>query len=99
MLQELQGPGISSRGIAFSGLNLYTLIGRGPDYAWSATSSIQDITDTYAVPLCNTDGSTPDPGLDHYLYHGQCLAMEELDPDQLVEARRSPTPPRPARTG
>jgi acyl-homoserine lactone acylase PvdQ len=78
MLQELEGPGISSRGIAFSGLNLYTLIGRGPDYAWSATSSVQDITDTFAATLCETDGSTPTAGSTHYLYHGQCLAMEDL---------------------
>jgi acyl-homoserine lactone acylase PvdQ len=78
MLQELQGPGISSRGIAFSGLNLYTLIGRGPDYAWSATSSIQDITDTFAVPLCETSGSTPTINSTGYLYRGQCLAMEPL---------------------
>ncbi|MFG1992812.1 penicillin acylase family protein [Actinoplanes sp. NPDC048988] len=78
MLQELQGPGISSRGIAFAGLNLYTLIGRGPDYAWSATSSIQDITDTYAVTLCNPGGGTPTVASTGYLYHGQCLAMEAL---------------------
>lgn len=78
MLQELQGPGISSRGIAFSGLNLYTLIGRGPDYAWSATSSVQDITDTFAAQLCETDGSAPTVASTHYLYHGQCLAMENL---------------------
>ncbi|WP_433292609.1 penicillin acylase family protein [Actinoplanes sp. CA-030573] len=78
MAQELQGPGISSRGIAFSGLNLYTLIGRGPDYAWSATSSIQDITDTYAVKLCNADGSTPSLAATSYLYHGTCTPMEAL---------------------
>jgi hypothetical protein len=78
MLQELQGPGISSRGVAFSGLNLYTLIGRGPDYAWSATSSVQDITDTFAADLCETDGSPPTTASTHYLYHGQCLAMEAL---------------------
>jgi len=78
MLQELQGPGISSRGVAFSGLNLYTLIGRGPDYAWSATSSVQDITDTFAVDLCESDGSAPTTASTRYLYHGQCLAMEPL---------------------
>ncbi|MET0424975.1 MAG: penicillin acylase family protein, partial [Actinoplanes sp.] len=78
MAQELQGPGISSRGIAFAGLNLYTLIGRGPDYAWSATSSIQDITDTFAVTLCETGGGTPTVASTGYLYHGQCLAMENL---------------------
>jgi acyl-homoserine lactone acylase PvdQ len=78
MLQELQGPGISSRGVAFSGLNLYTLLGRGPDYAWSATSSVQDITDTYAIRLCNADGSTPTTASTSYLWHGTCTAMETL---------------------
>ncbi|MGK5682096.1 penicillin acylase family protein [Actinoplanes sp. URMC 104] len=78
MLQELRGPGISSRGIAFAGLNLYTLIGRGPDYAWSATSSVQDITDTYAVKLCEPGGGAPTTASAHYLYHGQCLPMQAL---------------------
>ncbi|MGR6319802.1 penicillin acylase family protein [Micromonospora soli] len=79
MLQELQGPGISARGAAFAGLNLYVLLGRGQDYAWSATSAAQDLTDTYAVPLCTTDGSTPTLQSGRYLYHGQCLAMEVLE--------------------
>lgn len=78
MVQELQGPGISARGAAFAGLNLYVLLGRGQDYAWSATSSIHDITDTYAVPLCSPDGSTPTLTSNHYLFRGACLPMEEL---------------------
>ncbi|MFI1193685.1 penicillin acylase family protein [Micromonospora sp. NPDC020750] len=78
MIQELQGPGISARGAAFAGLNLYVLLGRGQDYAWSATSSTHDITDTYAVPLCTTDGSAPTLASANYLYRGQCLAMEQL---------------------
>jgi hypothetical protein len=78
MAQELQGPGISARGVAFAGLNMYVLLGRGQDYAWSATSSAHDITDMYALELCTTDGSTPTPTADHYTYGGQCLAMEEL---------------------
>ena len=93
MLQELQGPGISARGAAFAGLNLYVLLGRGQDYAWSATSAGQDITDTYAVPLCTTDGSAPTLATNHYLYHGQCLPMEELAQRQLLERRPPPTPP------
>ena len=79
MLEELQGPGISARGAAFAGINLYVLLGRGQDYAWSATSAGQDITDTYAVPLCTTDGSTPTISSEYYLYHGTCTAMERLD--------------------
>jgi acyl-homoserine lactone acylase PvdQ len=78
MAQELQGPGISARGVAFAGLNMYVLLGRGQDYSWSATSSAHDITDTYALPLCTTDGSTPTLATNRYSYGGQCLAMEEL---------------------
>ncbi|HZN18190.1 MAG TPA: penicillin acylase family protein, partial [Micromonosporaceae bacterium] len=79
MLQELQGPGISARGAAFAGINLYVLLGRGQDYAWSATSAGQDITDTYAVPLCTTDGTPPTLQSNKYLYHGQCLPMEVIE--------------------
>ncbi|MFV2101183.1 penicillin acylase family protein [Micromonospora sp. LOL_024] len=78
MVQELQGPGISARGAAFAGLNLYVLLGRGQEYAWSATSSVHDITDTYAVPLCVPGGDTPTLASNHYLFRGKCLAMEEL---------------------
>ncbi|MGC5052026.1 penicillin acylase family protein [Micromonospora sp. DT48] len=78
MVQQLQGPGISARGAAFAGLNLYVLLGRGQDYAWSATSAVHDITDTYAVPLCVPGGGTPTLESNHYLFRGQCLAMEEL---------------------
>src|SRR5262249_7433221 len=69
-------PGISARGVSFAGLNLYVQIGRGPDYAWSATSAEQDITDTYATPLCTVDGSAPTVRSDHYQYHGQCLPFD-----------------------
>lgn len=78
MLQELQGPGISAHGVAFAGLNLYVLLGRGQDYAWSATSAEQDITDTYSVPLCNTNGSAPTTQSQAYLFHGTCTPMEAL---------------------
>ncbi|MDH2427423.1 penicillin acylase family protein [Sphaerisporangium sp. TRM90804] len=78
MLQELSGPGVRARGVAFAGVNLYVLLGRGTDYAWSATSSGQDITDTYAVRLCDPAGGTPTVASDHYLYHGTCTAMETL---------------------
>ncbi|WP_424705493.1 penicillin acylase family protein [Kitasatospora acidiphila] len=78
MLEELQGPGISARGAAFAGLSFYVELGRGQDYAWSATSAGQDITDTYAVPLCTTDGSPVTPAAESYLYHGVCTPFDKL---------------------
>ncbi|MFB7500817.1 penicillin acylase family protein [Streptomyces sp. NPDC056161] len=71
MLQEIQGPGISARGASFAGLSMYVELGRGQDYAWSATTSGQDIIDSYAVELCQDDY--------HYLYHGTCTAMEKIE--------------------
>ncbi|MFE0850453.1 penicillin acylase family protein [Streptomyces rochei] len=71
MLQEIQGPGISARGASFAGLSMYVELGRGQDYAWSATTSGQDIIDTYAVELCQDDH--------HYLYRGRCTPMEKIE--------------------
>ncbi|MFJ9539401.1 penicillin acylase family protein [Streptomyces sp. NPDC101225] len=71
MLQEIQGPGISARGASFAGLSMYVELGRGQDYSWSATTSGQDIIDTYAVELCQDEY--------HYLYHGTCTAMEKVE--------------------
>ncbi|MFB9253570.1 penicillin acylase family protein [Sphaerisporangium melleum] len=78
MLQELSGPGIRARGVAFAGLNMYVLLGRGTDYAWSATSAGEDITDTYALKLCDPAGGPVTTSSGHYLYHGVCTAMETL---------------------
>ncbi|MEV6173655.1 penicillin acylase family protein [Streptomyces sp. NPDC051954] len=71
MLQEIQGPGLSARGASFAGLSMYVELGRGQDYSWSATTSGQDIIDTYAVELCQDDY--------HYLYRGTCTAMEQIE--------------------
>ncbi|MEU3739372.1 penicillin acylase family protein [Streptomyces sp. NPDC032198] len=79
MQQELQGPGISARGVSFAGVGMYVQLGRGQDYAWSATSAGQDITDTYAVELCEPGGGAPTKQSTHYLHHGTCTPMEKLE--------------------
>ncbi|MGH8461639.1 MAG: penicillin acylase family protein [Stenotrophobium sp.] len=63
-----------ARGMAFGTLP-YVLIGRGVDYAWSATSNDSDIVDTRVSKMCNLDGSKPTgaivngfPDADGYLY-------------------------------
>ncbi|GAA1463085.1 penicillin acylase family protein [Nocardiopsis exhalans] len=79
MLQELQGPGISARGASFAGVSFYVQMGRGVDYAWSATSAGQDITDTFAVELCETDGSDPSTSSRAYVNTaGECTDFEAL---------------------
>jgi acyl-homoserine lactone acylase PvdQ len=78
MLEEIEGPGISARGISFAGLNFYVQIGRGPSYSWSATSAEQDTTDTFAVTLCNADGSPATTSSTSYMFHGACTPMDKL---------------------
>jgi acyl-homoserine lactone acylase PvdQ len=63
---ELTGAGFDVRGAVFPGVPL-VLIGRGPDFAWSATSSQADNLDLFVETLCDDD--------QHYLYRGQCEPM------------------------
>ncbi|HWG26262.1 penicillin acylase family protein [Actinospica sp.] len=78
MLEEVEGPGLSARGASFAGLNMYVELGRGPSYAWSATSGEQGTSDTFAVQLCNTDGSSPTTSSTAYLDNGVCTPMTKL---------------------
>ena len=76
-----EGLGVDARGVAFAGISMYVLLGRGTDYAWSATSANQDIEDTYAMELC--DPANPgDPGEmsdTGYRFDGTCEPFEVLD--------------------
>ncbi len=76
-----EGPGVDARGVAFAGISMYVLLGRGTDYAWSATSANQDIEDSYAMELC--DPANPgDPGaMDDtgYRFEGTCEPFDVLD--------------------
>ena len=69
---DLHGGGIDARGAAFPGISFYVLIGRGKDFAWSATSSGSDIVDLFAERLCGGDDR-------HYLHRGECLPMRVFD--------------------
>lgn len=68
------GGGYDVRGALLPGLPL-VLIGRGPDFAWTVTSSQGDNTDTFAETLCGDDR--------HYVYKGDCREMTELDAGTL----------------
>jgi hypothetical protein len=109
MEEDLHGPDIDARGATFVGVNLYVLLGRGQDYAWSATSAGQDIIDTFAEKLCEPDGDDPDTDPDpgtidsmHYLYRGECRPIEVLENTQITNPNPgdpgpggSPEPPTP----
>jgi acyl-homoserine lactone acylase PvdQ len=66
---DLHGGGIDVRGGALPG-EPYVLIGRGEDYAWSATSADSDNTDEFLEELC---------GKNKYRYKGKCIRMQRFD--------------------
>jgi acyl-homoserine lactone acylase PvdQ len=68
---DLHGGGIDARGAAFPGVSLYVLIGRGKDYAWSATSAGTDVVDDFAEQLCGDDT--------HYFVGTECREMGTFD--------------------
>ena len=74
--QVLNGPGIQARGVAFAGTNLFVQLGRGVDYAWSATSAGSDNIDTVAELLCNTDGTKATVSSTGYLVGKKCVPMQ-----------------------
>jgi acyl-homoserine lactone acylase PvdQ len=71
MEEDLHGPHFDAAGAAFPGVNVSVQLGHGRDYAWSATTATSDNVDTFAEVLCQDDF--------HYMWKGQCLAMDKLD--------------------
>jgi acyl-homoserine lactone acylase PvdQ len=80
---DLHGGGLDARGAAFPGTSLYVELGQGANFAWSATSSGSENIDQFAERLCNPDGSDPTRQSTHYLYRGQCRAMDTFDAGYL----------------
>jgi len=80
---ELEGAGFATRGAVFPGLP-FVVIGRGADFAWSASSSQADNIDLFVETLCTDDR--------HYLYRGQCTAMRRFFAGTL-KAQNSPDQP------
>ena len=80
---ELEGAGFATRGAVLPGLP-FVVIGRGPDFAWSAASSQADNIDLFVETLCTDDR--------HYVYRGQCTAMRRFFAGTL-KAQGSPDQP------
>ena len=72
---DLHGPGIDARGVGFPGISLYVLLGRGQDYAWSATSAGGDQVDIFAEELCNPEGGEVAPDSTFYVKGRDCVEM------------------------
>lgn len=73
--EEISAPDYHAEGASFPGTGLVEL-GRGVDYAWSATSAGSDLIDQRLEKVCDPGGGTPSATGTHYLYKGKCLAMK-----------------------
>ena len=83
---DLKGGGYQSRGAAFPGISFAVLLGRGPDYAWSATSAGSDVVDQYVETLCGGSDTK-------YLYKGACRDMTTFDAGVIRGAPGTPDQP------
>ena len=75
MEEDLHSPGIAAEGAAFPGISFVVQLGRGPDFAWSATSAESDVVDQRLELICNPSGGPPAPQGTYYEFNGQCLPM------------------------
>ncbi|PTX64287.1 penicillin amidase [Melghirimyces profundicolus] len=82
---DVHGPGIDARGVGFAGVNLYVQLGRGRDYAWSATSAGADNVDQWVVKLCEPEGGEPTKESQGYWYKGECKPMDVYTHRQIAK--------------
>ncbi|HXC79208.1 MAG TPA: penicillin acylase family protein, partial [Candidatus Acidoferrum sp.] len=75
MEEDVHAPDYVAEGASFPGTGLVEL-GRGEDYAWSATSASTDNTDERLELICNPTGGAPSPQGTYYLMDGKCLPMQ-----------------------
>jgi acyl-homoserine lactone acylase PvdQ len=72
---DLHAPDYDAMGASFPGTGLVEL-GRGRDYAWSATSAGSDLIDQRVEKICAPGGGTPAANGTSYLFRGKCLPMQ-----------------------
>jgi acyl-homoserine lactone acylase PvdQ len=84
MQEDLHSPSYDAEGASFPGTGFIEL-GRGVDYAWSATSAGSDLTDQRLELICNPHGGKVPPTGTFYMFRGKCMPMtNEQFPDGTV---------------
>jgi acyl-homoserine lactone acylase PvdQ len=75
MEEDLHAPGYEAAGATFPGASFVVTIGRGRNFAWSATTASTDQIDQRVERLCNPAGGAVAAQQTDYLFRGRCLAM------------------------
>ncbi len=90
---DIHAPDYAAMGASFPGTGLVEL-GRGKDYAWSATSASSDLIDMRVEKVCNPDGGAPEANGTSYEFQGACVPMqrEEFNETALPKASGTGAP-------
>jgi acyl-homoserine lactone acylase PvdQ len=83
--KDVHGPGIDARGVAFAGTDLFVELGRGRNYAWSATSAGGDNIDQFVLKLCEPGGGAATTASMGYLRSGTCEPIETFQHVQITK--------------
>jgi acyl-homoserine lactone acylase PvdQ len=83
--KDVHGPGIDARGAAFAGTDLYVQLGRGRDFAFSATSASADNVDQWVLRLCEPGGGPPTTASMGYEHDGTCVPIETWNHVQIAK--------------
>lgn len=73
--EEISAPDYHAEGASFPGTGLVEL-GRGVDYAWSATSAGSDLIDQRVELVCNPNGGAASKTSAYYRFHNKCVPMK-----------------------
>ena len=94
--KDVHGPGIDARGAAFAGTDIYVQLGRGRDYAWSATSASADNVDQFVLQALRAGRRPGDSRLARIRAERRLRADRALPahPDRQAERGRAARRPR-----
>src|SRR5436309_1456340 len=83
--KDVHGPDIDARGVAFAGTDLIVQLGRGRNYAFSATSAGGDNIDQWVLKLFEPGGGPPTIHSMGYLHNGSCVSIEAFDQTMVAK--------------
>jgi acyl-homoserine lactone acylase PvdQ len=102
MEEDLHAPDYDVRGSSFPGTNFIVELGRGRDFAWTATSASTDVVDQKVVSVFNNSGCTsadPTPANNlFYKFTNVCQQLTLVSDSENAQQTVACNPPPPSPT-
>jgi hypothetical protein len=100
---DLHAPDYEARGVSFPGTNFIVELGRGRDFAWSATSASSDVVDQKVVRAFQDNTCTsfdPTPSNNKWYQFGAgCLQLRKVADAETAPVTLACNPPPPSPSG